>query len=216
MAADTNNNRIGILGGTFNPVHRGHLALAKGAIKAFSLRKVLFTPSAKPPHKTPQTVVSVKHRMAMLQLAIKDNPRFEICDIETRRAGPSYTIDTITQLKRMNPSAKYFFIIGSDSLQELHMWKEIKRLLALCTFVTFGRPGATTSRTTDLHLDSRWKRRLLKNFIKGRMPDISSSNIRQRVAQGKSIRYLVSDKVAEYILKKKLYNKNKEKRHKSI
>ena len=201
------NNRIGILGGTFNPVHRGHLVLAKSATKVFNLNKVLFIPSAKPPHKTPQIVVSVKHRLAMLKLAIKNHPIFEICDIETRRAGPSYTIDTITQLREINPSAEYYFIIGSDSLQELHMWKQINNLLNLCTFVTFGRPGISADKMKDIHLNPQWTRTLLENYVTGRMPNISSSNIRQRVAQGKSIRYLVSKEVAEYISEYKLYVK---------
>jgi len=209
MAAEIN-NRIGILGGTFNPVHRGHLALAKSAIKVFDLGKVLFIPSAKPPHKTPHILASVKHRMAMLQLAIKNNPKFEICDIETRRTGPSYTIDTITQLRKINPSAEYFFIIGADSLQELHMWKQINDLLKLCTFVTFGRPGINAGKTKVIHLDPKWARKLLKNFTPGRMPNISSSNIRQRVAQGKNIHYLVEKAVAEYISANNLYKKNKE------
>lgn len=206
MMGETN-NRIGILGGTFNPVHRGHLALAREAITAFHLDKVLFIPSAKPPHKTPQILASVKHRMAMLKLATRGNPQFEICDIETRRTGPSYTIDTVIQLKKINPAVEYYFIIGSDSLLELHMWKQINDLLNLCTFISFGRPGIRTGKAKDFHLGPKWGKKLLKNFVTGQLPDISSSNIRQRVAQGKSIRYLVPKEVAEYISGKGLYTK---------
>ncbi len=215
--AEAKNNRIGILGGTFNPVHLGHLALARGAVKAFGLEKVLFIPSAKPPHKKPGALAPVKHRMAMLKLAIKGKPGFEISDIETRRAGPSYTIDTITRLKKKNPSADYYFIIGSDSLRELHTWKRIRDLLKLCTFITFTRPGkGGPGRIKNTRLGPARTCELMRHFMPGRMPDISSSAIRRRIAEGKNIRYLVPQAVAEYIAAKALYKKNKEKNHKNI
>lgn len=203
------NNRIGILGGTFNPVHLGHLALAGQAIEAYDLARTLFIPSAKPPHKTLKILASVEHRLAMLRLAVKDNAKFEVCDIEIRRGGPSYTIDTITELKKLNPAAEYYFIIGADSLLELHMWKDIGKLLKLCRFVTFGRPGVDTGRVngSDIHLDPPWPGELLRNVTAGPMLDISSSNIRRMVAEGASIRYLVPKEVEEYIAGHKLYAK---------
>jgi len=203
-------NRIGILGGTFNPVHLGHLALANSAIEAFNLSKVLFIPCSKPPHKTSKVLASARHRLAMLKLAIKGDPRFEISDVEIKRGGPSYTIDTITQLKRTSSDGvEYYFIIGADSLLELHTWKKVHKLLKLCKFVTFGRPGVNTHKLKrkDLKLDPPWPEKLLRHVDTGRLLNISSSDIRHRVAEGLSIRYLTPNAVAVYIADHNLYAK---------
>lgn len=203
------NNRVGILGGTFNPVHLGHLVIAQNALEVFDLDKVIFVPCANPPHKTSSILASAEHRMAMLESAIEDDPRFEISDIEIRRNGTSYSIDTVTQLKRLSPSTEFHFIIGADSLLELHLWKDIGTLLKLCTFVTFDRPGVNTSRIQpkDLNLDPPWPGKLLKNVATGHLLDISSSDIRHRVAEGMSIRYLVPQSVEMYIAEHNLYAK---------
>ena len=203
------NNRIGLLGGTFNPVHLGHLVIAQNALEVFDLDKVIFIPCANPPHKTPSILASAEHRMAMLETVIEDDPRFEVSDIEIRRDGTSYTIDTVTQLKKLSPYAEFHFIIGADSLLELHSWKDIGQLLKLCTFVTFARPGADTSRirANDLKLDPPWAEKLLENIATSHLLDISSSDIRHRVAEGMSIRYLVPLEVEMYIAEHNLYAK---------
>ena len=203
------NNRIGILGGTFNPVHLAHLALADRAVKIFALDKVLFIPCSRPPHKKTSILAETAHRLAMLKLAMEDKPHFEISKIEINRRGPSYTIDTIRELKKMYPSAELHFIVGADSLLELHMWKDIEKLLKLCKFVTFGRPGINMRKIQkkDLLLPPPWPKRLLENIVRSPMADISSSDIRRRVAERKSIRYLVPKDVAEYIDKHDLYAK---------
>jgi nicotinate-nucleotide adenylyltransferase len=200
-------NKIGILGGTFNPVHIGHLILAQNAMEAIDLSKVLFIPCAQPPHKAATALVAAEHRVAMLEAAIEDDLRFEICDIEIKRAGPSYSIDTVTTLKKLYPETDFYFIIGGDSLLELHLWKDIDNLLRLCKFVTFARPGAGLEHVQpkDLRLDPPWAESLLKEAVTGRQVDVSSSDIRHRVAEGMSIRYLVPRLVEIYIAEHNLY-----------
>lgn len=199
--------RIGVLGGTFNPVHNGHLILAQTALETLDLTRLLFVPCALPPHKKATGLLSPRHRMAMLTAATEDNFRFEVCDVEIRRGGVSYAIDTMSALCDRAPAADYFFIIGADALVELHMWKDIDRLLELCTFVTVPRSGVDVCsiQPGDLHLESPWPERLLGNVIKGRRIDISSSDIRYRVAEGMSIRYLVPRAVEMYIAEHGLY-----------
>jgi len=199
--------RIGVLGGTFNPVHNGHLILAQGALETLDLTRVLFIPCSMPPHKTASGLLSAEHRAAMLTAAIEDDFRFEFCDIELRRGGVSYAIDTMSELCAANPSASFYFIIGADALLELHMWKDIHKLLELCSFVTAPRPGVAVCsvKPDDLRLDPPWPERLLANIIKGRRIDISSSDVRYRVAEGMSIRYLVPHAVEMYIAEHGLY-----------
>jgi len=198
---------IGILGGTFNPVHLGHLMAAQAAAETFDLAKVLFVPCATPPHKDSSSLLSAEHRMAMLETAVQDNLRFELCDIEVRRGGPSYTIDTINQIRRSYPAASLNFIIGSDTLPELHLWRDIYRLLAMCRFITFLRPGSGTDALgpEDIGLDAPWPARLLRDVVTGHLVDVSSSDIRHRIAEGMSIRYLVPPEVEMYIAEHGLY-----------
>jgi nicotinate-nucleotide adenylyltransferase len=201
--------RIGILGGTFNPVHLGHLILAQNALEKYELSKVLFVPCAMPPHKKSAALVSATHRMAMLNAVIETDPRFEVSDIELARKGPSYSVDTVAQLHEMHAGAGLYFIIGSDSLGELHMWKDIQKLLTMCTFVTFTRPGNGARAITpeSLKMESPWPQRLLSNVSSLHMVDISSSEIRYRVAEGMSIRYLVPQAVETYIAENHLYGR---------
>lgn len=198
--------RIGILGGTFNPVHTGHLILAQAALETYELGRVLFVPCARPPHKDHGALLAPDRRRAMLALAVEDDLRFEICDLELERGGVSYAIDTVKALVRENPDADLFFIIGDDTLMELHMWHRVYDLLALCTFVTFARDRAPEALTADrLGLDAPWPERLLRHTTFGRRMEIASSDIRHRVAEGLSIRYLVPDAVAMYIAEHGLY-----------
>lgn len=199
--------RIGVLGGTFNPVHNGHLILAQNALETLDLTRVLFIPCSMPPHKTSAGLLSAEHRQAMLTAAIEDDYRFELCDVEIRRGGVSYAVDTMSELCAGSPSASFYFIIGADALLELHMWKNIYRLLELCTFVTVPRPGVDVCSLEpgSLGLDPPWPERLLQGIIKGRRIDISSSDIRYRVAEGMSIRYIVPRAVEMYIAEHGLY-----------
>ena len=199
------NRKIGILGGTFNPIHLGHLLMAQDAWEQLGLERVVFIPSAEPPHKSFEGRVTSAQRLAMVKLAILGDERFAADDLEVRRGGKSYTIDTLTELRRRMPRAKFFFIIGADSLRELHRWKEVQRLVRLCTFVTVPRPGFEPKPVIDPKLDTNTRRRLRQSVLRGHACDISSRDIRARIAQGKSIRYLVPDAVGRYIETHQVY-----------
>ena len=197
--------RIGILGGTFNPIHLGHLLIAEDAMEQLGLDRVKFIPSATPPHKTVDKLASERDRLRMIALAIRNNARFEADDIETRRGGKSYSVDTLTELRRREPRAEFYFIIGADSLRELHLWREVQLLVTLCTFVTVPRPGFNPKPVIDPRLDAATRRRLRQHVLRGHACDIASREIRARVASGRSIRYLVPDAVHAYIRRRRLY-----------
>jgi nicotinate-nucleotide adenylyltransferase len=201
------NKRIGILGGTFNPVHSGHLILAQDAQELFELDRILFLPCRQPPHKDQAQIIAARHRLAMLRAALRGNADFKICRWELERSGPSYTIETIRALKAQHPEWDLAFIIGADTLPELHLWHEIEQLLELCPFVTLTRPGfeASALSAAQLQLPAPWPQILLSRTACGHRVDISSSEIRQRLRQKKSIRYLVPAAVANYIHKHSLY-----------
>ena len=203
----TTKTRIGILGGSFNPIHLGHLLLGQGALDSFDLSKVLFMPCHIQPHKDPTMLASPEHRVAMLEQAIMDNPQFEMLDIEIARGGSSFAVDSVREIRELYPDAELFFIIGADTLPELHLWRDIYTLLRMCRFATFSRPGhdVVNSEEKDLRLDSPWAAQLLETVARGRMLEISSSDIRHRVAEGMSIRYLVPTLVEMYIAEHHLY-----------
>ena len=190
--------KIGILGGTFNPIHLGHLLIAQDAMEQARLDRVVFIPSAMPPHKSAAGLMQAHHRFSMVKLAIRGNDRFTADDIEIRRGGKSYAVDTVTELKRRWPHAKLFFIIGTDSLRELHLWHDIKQLAAWCTFLVLSRPVSKQKQLRPLRY-IHWQP------VCGHLCDIASRDIRDRIARGQSVRYLVPNAVLNYIERKKLY-----------
>lgn len=202
-------NRIGIFGGTFNPVHLGHLIIAQGAMEARELGKVFFVPASIPPHKRAPGLLPARHRVAMLEAAIEADPRFEMSTLELERNGPSYTVDTLEQFRELHPAAELHFIIGSDTLLELHTWKQVYRVLELATIVTFVRPGFEPRTLTPdrLKLDAPWPEKLLAGVTACHLVELSSSEIRYRVAESMSIRYLVPAAVEMYISEHHLYGK---------
>jgi nicotinate-nucleotide adenylyltransferase len=204
-AGEARARKIGILGGTFNPVHLGHLLTAQDALEQLGLERVIFIPSATPPHKVVDKLATGRDRLRMIKLAIRGNDRFGVDDIEIKRGGKSYTVDTLTALRERNPRADLYFIIGADSLQELHLWREVARLVTLCTFVTVPRPGFKPEPVIDPRLDAATRRRLRQHVLRGHACDIASRDIRARVSGGRSIRYLVPDAVRFYIEKNRLY-----------
>jgi len=187
--------RIGIIGGTFNPVHHGHLLLAESAREALALERVLFIPANQPPHKPGARLLSGKARLAMLKLAIRDHAGFAASEIELSRPGPSYTLETLQTIRRSMPDAKLFLIIGQDLLRvRWKAWSQIKRL---CTVVVAKRPGSRVARKE-------------KGVVWLEMPQVavSASEIRMRVRAGRSIRYLVPRSVERYIRSHHLYRRN--------
>ena len=181
--------------------------MAQDALEAFDLATVLFVPCDRPPHKPAASLVSVEHRAAMLEAALTGSLTFELCDLEIRRGGATYSIDTVRALARRYPEDELVFIIGSDTLPELHLWKDAQELLRLCRFATMARPGfdlkAMTEKTLNLAPDLA--QALLANVAIGHQVEISASDIRYRVAEGMSIRYLVPDAVDMYIAEHTLY-----------
>ena len=137
----TSRKRLGIIGGTFDPVHYGHLVAAQYAAYGFHLDRVIFMPAAKPPHKNAEGVLDARHRVAMVELAIADNPAFEMSTLEVERSGVSYTIDTIEILQQTYPGAEIYFIMGMDSIYILDTWKDIERLVLMCRFIVVTRPA---------------------------------------------------------------------------
>lgn len=200
--------RIGILGGTFNPLHSGHLILAQDALEASELDQVWFLPCAQPAHKPGHIVAPAEHRINMLRAGIQADPRLHLSLVEIERAGTSYTIDTLRHLTTVHPSIDWHFIIGTDTLLELHSWKDIHELLPLCKMISMRRPGipAAEELRGQIQLPPPWPDRLVDGLFAGHLIDISSTEVRNRVALGQSIRYLVPLGVEEYILAHGLYN----------
>ncbi len=201
--------RIGILGGSFNPVHMGHLIVAQDALELFELTRVVFMPCAQSPHKPAADMAPGEHRIAMLQAAVEGDWRFEVSDLELRRGGVSWTVDTARELRRLHPEAEIVFIIGADSLRELHLWRDVHALLELARIVTLVRPGVDLDELCgeELKLKAPWPVRLREQVRVGHMVGISATDIRYRIAEGMSIRYLVHPAVEMYIAEHRLYGK---------
>lgn len=191
--------KVGIMGGTFDPLHIGHMMAAETARESYGLDEVWFMPSHIPPHKH-EAGASGEERLFMVQEAVKNHPSFGILDWEIVRGGVSYTLETVTGLQEEYPQHEFFFIVGADMVQYLPKWQGIEELVKRLVFIGVGRPG------TPLDLG------LLPGFIAGRvlladMPlvDISSTMLRARAAEGKSIRYMVPDAVYDYVQRSGLY-----------
>lgn len=200
---------IGIFGGSFNPIHCGHLNIAETAASKFDLQRVFFIPCKTSPFKTgamAEMYVSDEHRLAMIKLSLAGHSNFEISEIELNRGGVSYSYETVFAIKEMFPDAHLFFIIGSDSLLTLSKWHKIGALLNLCDFVTVERPGIDKQQLEQsLDFSPDLNQRLLLRSVCGRLMEISSSVIRQKISEGISIKGLVPEAVEEYIARHRLY-----------
>lgn len=186
--------KIGILGGTFNPVHIGHLILAEEVREKLGLDKVIFVPTYKPAHKENSDIIDARHRYKMIRLAIGKNRYFAVSDIEVKRDGLSYTIDTIKELKKVYPADELYFIIGSDLLKYLDEWKDLGEIIKIVKFIVATRPGYALEK--------------LPSYISTmeiRAVDISGFEIRRAIKENRSFRYLVAEPVFKYIVKNKLY-----------
>jgi len=191
--------KIAIMGGTFNPIHCGHLISAEEARDGFGFDSIIFVPSARPPHKDRHDIINPEHRHKMAVLATADNPYFQVSRIELDRTGPSYSIDTFRQLQEQYGSeTQIAWIIGADSLIEITIWKDFDELLDICHFITTTRPNYNISSVPEYI-----RRRVL--FFEITAVDISATEIRRRVRENRSIKYLVHKSVEEYIHEHNLY-----------
>jgi nicotinate-nucleotide adenylyltransferase len=192
--------RFGVLGGTFDPVHLGHLLLAEEAREQLGLERVLFVPAGQPWRKAARQISAARHRLAMLRLATEGNPAFEVSDIETARPGPSYTGETLARIREERKEAELFFVMGEDALADLPNWRDPDRILELAMLAVARRTGEDSG-SPELVAIAPGREVWLSMPTIG----ISSSDIRERVAKGLSIRYLVPAAVETYIRKQKLY-----------
>ncbi|MDR1508483.1 MAG: nicotinate-nucleotide adenylyltransferase [Synergistaceae bacterium] len=199
----TNREKIGIMGGTFDPIHYGHLFAAEEARVALSLRRVIFVPSGNSPHKSYASMASAEDRYAMTAVAIENNRYFEISRIETDRTGTSYTSDTLRELARIHINADLFLITGLDAALDIPNWHKPHEILSLCTVVVVARPGYIRDKIREL--DDIIQDSLL--ILDTDLIDISSTAIRRHVRTGECVRYMTPDPVWRYIVDKKLYSR---------
>lgn len=188
--------RLGILGGTFDPIHLGHLAAARAARDCARLDRVLFIPAATPPHR-PATVADAEQRIEMCRLAIDDEQGFEVSDIEVRRDGVSYTVDTLHELSRLHPHDELFLILGWDAAKLFTTWREPDEIRQLASLIIVTRPGSgAPTGTSDIVCERP-------------TPDISASALRRALAHGEPVTHMVPDAVAAYIARNGLYRDNR-------
>ncbi len=200
---------VALFGGSFNPVHIGHLIVARAVAEHLDVEKVILIPSAQPPHKNDKKLADGGHRLEMIRLAVEGDPLFEISDLEMKRSGPSYTILTVDDFrKQVGEHTPLFWVMGSDSLEELHTWYRIGELVDRCCMVTAVRPGFEQHALSRLaeQLSAEQITVLKKHILETPLIDISATAIRQRVRRGQSIRYLVPEAVGAYIERHNLYH----------
>ncbi len=199
--------KIGVMGGTFNPVHIGHLILAEQVRDVERLDRVLFMPALVPPHKPAAAdMASGEHRMQMVRLALAGNPFFEASDMELRRGGVSYTIDTISALRRQHPGDEFSFIIGGDSVPELASWYRVAELVNLCSFLIGERPGhAIRWEPLEKILPAATVNEMRTRVVCSVPVEVSSTDIRARIRSGRTIKYLVPQPVEDYLAEHGLY-----------
>jgi nicotinate-nucleotide adenylyltransferase len=220
-------SKFGLFGGTFNPIHSGHIQVALDVLCGFDLDRIYFIPSALPPHKHDVMLASAEDRLQMVRLALEGRKRFQACNIEIERTGPSYSIDTVRHFETVAAGQnQLYFVLGVDAFLEIHTWKEFDRLFEHTAMIVMSRPGSgqwskPVRRQVEIyirhHIDKGYDLNAAGtemnhphmgtiHFASVTPLDISSSQIRSRIAQGHSIKDLVPPPVAEYIKKKRLFN----------
>lgn len=193
------------MGGTFDPVHTGHLIIAENARISFDLDEIIFIPTGRPAHKVENGIADNQHRYEMVLLAINSNPHFSISPMEMEREGFTYTIDTIKYLRSKNPDTEYYFIMGLDSLYNFHKWKDYQELLSLCKFIVAKRPIQDNNKIEEKIRQLHDIYPKVIEVLESPIMDISSTDIRERISLNKSIKYLVPESVEKYIEKHQLY-----------
>jgi nicotinate-nucleotide adenylyltransferase len=217
------NERVGVYGGTFDPVHEGHLGIARMALKTFALDRIIFSPAFHAPHRKRRAEVSAFHRAAMLALAIQDEPRFRLSDAELRAGKVVYTIDTMMRLRRrFGRGVTYFFILGSDSLRDVPTWRDYRRLLEVCCFLVFTRQEALLEEIRrSLPMEIAARIRVLSAgdreigeppgpgfiyFVRNKPIELSASRVRDDLRAGRDVRTLLPESVRLYIERHGLYS----------
>ncbi len=213
--------RVGLFGGTFNPIHLGHLRGAEEIWQAFRLDEVIFIPSSIPPHKATENVMEAKHRLEMVKLATSSNPHFSASDLELSRPGRSFSVDTVRYFREKYED-DFFFILGGDAFQEIETWRDFQHLFSLCHFAVMVRPGFRETISSspfpesvipDFRYDAResaWAHRSGHRvfFKEIRILDISSTRVRELIGRGETVRYLIPAEVEAYIRTYGLYRKS--------
>jgi nicotinate-nucleotide adenylyltransferase len=202
--------RVGIVGGTFDPVHYGHLVIAEEVRVTLNLAEMVFIPAGQPPHKPGRIITAAQHRVEMLELAIASNPYFACSRLEVDQLGPSYTVDTLRRLREAwGINTALYFVVGWDSLEEFHTWYKPMEILALLTYlVAVRRPGYVEDGEYNAHVEACLpgiSQRLL--VVPAPLLEISSSDLRRRVAEGRPIKYQTPEVVEQYIIEHKLYSR---------
>jgi nicotinate-nucleotide adenylyltransferase len=213
--------RIGLFGGTFNPIHLGHLRGAEEIWQAFQLEEVIFIPSSIPPHKVTEKIVGAKHRLEMVKRAISSNPHFSTSDLELSRPGRSFSIDTVRFFQEGHEDT-FFFILGGDAFAEIGTWKDFRNLFSLCHFIVMVRPGSQKNISAppfpeilipDFRYDTGEKAWIHHSdhrvyFEEIQFLDISSTKVRELIERGESVKYLIPAEVEAYIQEHGLYRKS--------
>ena len=196
-----------LFGGSFDPIHHGHLIVARYAAEALGVARVILIPGASPPHKRTVTLTPAETRLELCRLAVRDDPLFEVSDWETRQPGPNYTLHTVQHFRESSPPVELHWLIGMDSLAELPTWYRLGELVQLCSLVTVGRPGTGSPDRGSLgkHLSAEQIQALERHILESPLIDISATDIRARVREGRSIRYLVPEAVRAAIEARDLY-----------
>ena len=198
-------NKVGIMGGTFNPVHNGHLLLAEQAREYCNLDEILFMPSGNSYMKEHDEIPDGETRISMTALAIEDNPYFALSTMEVERKGPTYTCETLAELKKLHSEIQYYFIIGADNLFSIETWWKPEEILACCTLIVALRGDKEERAILNKAADLKEKYNASIILLPERKFDISSTEIREKIKRGESVRYLLPDKVISYIEKNGLY-----------
>ncbi|MDR1471069.1 MAG: nicotinate-nucleotide adenylyltransferase [Synergistaceae bacterium] len=194
--------KIGVMGGTFDPIHYGHLFAAEKARHALSLDRVIFVPAGAPPHKRYDVMAPAEDRYAMTLLAVNDNEAFDVSRIEIDRGGRSYTADTLEEMERIYADADFFFIVGVDTALDIPNWYRPDKIFSLCTVVAVARPGFLRDKIVELTPETRESLVVVDSTLM----DVSATEIRNRVRDGLSANHLTPEAVCEYMRKKRLYS----------
>ena len=202
---DENKKRVGIMGGTFNPIHLGHLIIAEAAYEAYNLDEVLFVPSGVSYMKDQSEILDAKKRVHMTGLAIEDNPHFALSTIEIDRDGNSYSYETLETLRKQNPNTEYFFLVGSDTLFALETWKHPEILLPSCTILVAVRDGVPMEKMQEhaKYLEEKFGGSI--KLLTTPNIEISATDIRNRLVERRNVKYFVPDSVLDFINKYDLY-----------